>query len=291
MNDNKNTENAMNLQNNAKNDHQFGYSQYGHNSGDWQYGSTSFSTNVIDSSADGHLHSGNSQIDGSYLAQQSNTPYRSVQHRDSTPRGGPNRDISHGNGPLRGSTSRDNSMRGGPSRNPPYSTNPSRHNPNMSNPSRDKINAYRAYDRASEREIPHPHSVVVGGIPSQNMGNLRERHDSTPGDHGYNGDLNQVMKYLATNYGQVVLPPPPCPKPPLSASDSGNQEITRFLIEKLGEHTVNSSAEAQQALKMINLLLKPIQEYNIKQQDAKAIALVSVAEMNIQTLMERDVFS
>lgn len=280
MSDNKRTKSAVNLQNDRGGDNQFSYNQYGHNSRDWQYDNKSFSTNAVDSSVDRPFHSGDSQSDSSYLGQQRNAPYRSGQHRDSTLRSGPSRD-NCGSNPPWGNASRDNSMRGGPSRDSPYRTHPYRRGPNMDNPARDRINSYRAYDRSSEREAPQTQSGDVGGILGRNGGNTSKRHDSALGDCSYKGD---------TNYRQVP-PPPPCLNPTLSVANSGSQGINDFLTEKLGEYSVNSSAEAQQALRVINMFLKPIQEYSIKLQDAKAIALVSVAEMNIQTLMERDIFS
>lgn len=186
---------------------------------------------------------------------------RSGQCMDSTLRGGPSRDNSCGSKHTQGSRSRDNSMRGGPSRGSPYRTHPYRRSPNMDMPARERINSYRTFDR----EILQSQSDVLEGIFGSTGGNTSQRHDSAFVDRSYNGNVGQV--------------------------DVGSQGISDFLVEKLGEYSVNSGAEAQQALKVISMFLKPIQEYNIKLQDAKAIALVSVAEMNIQTLMERDVFS
>ncbi|XP_063613007.1 uncharacterized protein LOC134786370 isoform X1 [Penaeus indicus] len=283
MNDNKRTKSAGNLQNDRGGDNQFSCNQYGQNSGDWQYDNKSFSTNAVDSSVNRPLHSsGDSQNNSSYRGQQRNAPYRSGQHRDSTQRSAPSRNNSSGSNSTWRNTSRDNSMRGGPSRDGPYRAHPYRRSPSMDNPARERINSYRAYDRSSERETPQTQSSDVGGILGRSGGNTSKRHDTALGDCSYNGD---------TNYRQVAPPPPPCLNPAVSGANSGNQGINDFLAEKLGEYSVNSSAEAQQALKIINMFLKPIQEYNIKLQDAKAIALVSVAEMNIQTLMERDIFS
>nr|XP_027214768.1 uncharacterized protein LOC113807630 isoform X1 [Penaeus vannamei] len=257
MNNNKRTESAVNLQNDRGKDHQFSHNQYNHNSGDWQYDNA----DAADSSVDHPFLSGDSQSDSSYLGQQRNSPYRSGQCMDSTLRGGPSRDNSCGSKHTQGSRSRDNSMRGGPSRGSPYRTHPYRRSPNMDMPARERINSYRTFDR----EILQSQSDVLEGIFGSTGGNTSQRHDSAFVDRSYNGNVGQV--------------------------DVGSQGISDFLVEKLGEYSVNSGAEAQQALKVISMFLKPIQEYNIKLQDAKAIALVSVAEMNIQTLMERDVFS